>query len=116
MVLVQTFNPQHYAITYAQNHDYEGFYSEMAVRHAGNYAPYYYTVQIQASHSDENRAIQMLKVARWLRSHAKKDVIILGPRQSQSQMRKRYYYQIILKFKNVRNGHVARNYKIAHKS
>lgn len=101
-VLVQTFNPQHYAITYAQNHDYEGFYrQEMAVRHAGNYAPYYYTVQIQASHSDENQAaIQMLKVARWLRLHAKKDVIILGPSPKPiAKMRKRYYFQIILKFK-----------------
>ncbi|MGO0153984.1 primosomal protein N' [Leuconostoc mesenteroides] len=101
-VLVQTFNPQHYAITYAQNHDYEGFYrQEMAVRHAGNYAPYFYTVQIQASHLDENQAaIQMLKVARWLRSHAAKDVIILGPSPKPiAKMRKRYYFQIILKFK-----------------
>lgn len=101
-VLVQTFNPQHYAITYAQKHDYEGFYKqEMAVRHEGNYAPYYYTVQIQASHSEENEtAKQMIQVARWLRLHADERVIILGPSPKPiAKLRNRYYFQIILKFK-----------------
>lgn len=101
-VVVQTFNPQHYAITYAQQHDYEGFYrQEMAVRHAGNYAPYYYTVQIQASHSEENEtAKQMFQIARWLRQRAKDEVIILGPSPKPiAKLRNRYYFQIILKFK-----------------
>lgn len=101
-VLVQTFNPQHYAIAYAKNHDYEGFYKqEMAVRHAGNYAPYYYTVQIQASHTEENEtARQMIQVARWLRSRVGDQVIILGPSPKPiAKLRNRYYFQIILKFK-----------------
>ncbi|MFT9469882.1 primosomal protein N', partial [Leuconostoc pseudomesenteroides] len=101
-VVVQTFNPQHYAIVFAQQHDYEGFYhQEMRARHAGNYSPYYYTVQIQASHSDENQAaLQMLQVARWLRAHVDQDVIVLGPSPKPiAKMRNRYYFQIILKFK-----------------
>ena len=101
-VVVQTFNPQHYAIVFAQQHDYEGFYhQEMRTRHAGNYSPYYYTVQIQASHSDENQAaLQMLQVARWLRAHVDQDVIVLGPSPKPiAKMRNRYYFQIILKFK-----------------
>ncbi|MDN2451625.1 primosomal protein N' [Leuconostoc sp. UCMA20149] len=101
-VVVQTFNPQHYAIVFAKQHDYEGFYhQEMRARHAGNYSPYYYTVQIQASHSDENQAaLQMLQVARWLRAHVDQDVIVLGPSPKPiAKMRNRYYFQIILKFK-----------------
>lgn len=101
-VIVQTFNPQHYAIMYAQQHDYEGFYrQEMAVRHAGNYAPYYYTVQIQASHSDENEtAKQMFQIAKWLRRRVGDDVIILGPSPKPiAKLRNRYYFQIILKLK-----------------
>ncbi|MGO3589951.1 primosomal protein N' [Leuconostoc falkenbergense] len=101
-VVVQTFNPQHYAIVFAQQHDYEGFYhQEMRARHAGNYSPYYYTVQIQASHSDENQAaLKMLQVARWLRAHVDQDVIVLGPSPKPiAKMRNRYYFQIILKFK-----------------
>ena len=102
-VLVQTFNPKHYAIAYAKNHDYEGFYKqEMAVRHAGNYAPYYYTVQIQASHVTENEtAKQMIQVARWLRARVDEHVIILGPSPKPiAKLRNRYYFQIILKFKH----------------
>lgn len=102
-VLVQTFNPKHYAIAYAKNHDYEGFYKqEMAVRHAGNYAPYYYTVQIQASHVTENEtAKQMIQVARWLRARVDEQVIILGPSPKPiAKLRNRYYFQIILKFKH----------------
>jgi len=102
-VLVQTFNPQHYAIVYAKQHDYEGFYQqEMAVRHAGNYAPYYYTVQIQASHIMENEtAKQMIQIARWLRSRVDDKVIILGPSPKPiAKLRNRYYFQIILKFKH----------------
>lgn len=101
-VVVQTFNPQHYAIVFAQQHDYEGFYhQEMRARHAGNYSPYFYTVQIQASHYDENQAaLQMLQVARWLRAHVDQDVIVLGPSPKPiAKMRNRYYFQIILKFK-----------------
>ena len=101
-VVVQTFNPQHYAIVFAKQHDYEGFYhQEMRARHAGNYSPYYYTVQIQASHYDENQAaLQMLQVARWLRAHVDQDVIVLGPSPKPiAKMRNRYYFQIILKFK-----------------
>ena len=101
-VIVQTFNPTHYAITYAQQHDYEGFYrQEMAVRHAGNYAPYFYTVQIQASHTEENEAAkQMFQIARWLRHRVQADVIILGPSPKPiAKLRNRYYFQIILKFK-----------------
>ncbi len=101
-VFVQTFNPTHYAIAYAKNHDYEGFYQqEMAVRHAGNYAPYFYTIQIQASHTDENTiAKQMFQIVRWLKSRASNDVIILGPSPKPiAKLRNRYYFQIILKFK-----------------
>ena len=73
----------------------------MAVRHAGNYAPYFYTVQIQASHTEENEAAkQMFQIARWLRHRVQADVIILGPSPKPiAKLRNRYYFQIILKFK-----------------
>ncbi len=46
-VLIQTYNPEHYAIQLAQTQDYERFYGyEMNMRHAGNYPPYFYTVLI----------------------------------------------------------------------
>ena len=39
-VLIQTYNPEHYAIKLAQTQDYERFYQhELAVRYQGNYPP-----------------------------------------------------------------------------
>ncbi|CAH1855597.1 primosomal protein N' [Convivina praedatoris] len=101
-VVVQTFNPEHYAIAFAQKHDYEGFYRyEMRLRQVGQYPPYYYTIQIQTSDLDENVvAVHTAQITRWLKTQLKKDVIILGPSpQPIAKLKKRYYFQILLKFK-----------------
>ncbi|MCK8627363.1 primosomal protein N' [Fructobacillus cardui] len=102
-VVIQTFNPKHYALTFAQHHDYEGFYrQEMAIRHAGEFPPYYYTIQIQSSHPDENLvAVQSAKIGLWLRKKLPQDVLMLGPSpQAIAKLKGRYYFQILLKLKN----------------
>lgn len=44
-VIIQTYNPSHYAIRFAQQQDYEGFYAyEMGIRRQLAYPPYFYTV------------------------------------------------------------------------
>ncbi|GAP02756.1 primosomal protein n [Fructobacillus pseudoficulneus] len=101
-VVIQTFNPDHYALTYAKHHDYEGFYrQEMAIRHAGEFPPYYYTIQIQTSHSDENLvAVQSAKIGAWLKKHLPEDVLMLGPSpQAIAKLKGRYYFQMLLKMK-----------------
>ena len=46
-VIIQTYNPDHYAIEYARNNDFTGFYEEeMANRKALKYPPYYYVVNL----------------------------------------------------------------------
>ena len=41
-VLIQSYNPQHYAIRFAKDQDYEGFYAyEMGIRRQLGYPPYY---------------------------------------------------------------------------
>ena len=58
-VLIQTFNPEHYAIQLAQRQDYEAFYQqEMFIRHQSGYPPYYFTVKITVSHEEEQKAAQ----------------------------------------------------------
>ena len=58
-VLIQTFNPDHYAIRLAQKQDYEDFfYKEMYLRHLGKYPPYYYTVLVSVSDRDERQALK----------------------------------------------------------
>ncbi|HOK55242.1 MAG TPA: primosomal protein N', partial [Armatimonadota bacterium] len=54
-VIIQTFNPDHYAITTAAAHDYEGFYEqEIALRAESGYPPFSSMVNLVAS--DENEA------------------------------------------------------------
>ena len=44
-VIIQTFNPEHYAITLASKHDYIDFFKqEMEVRRKLSYPPYYYLI------------------------------------------------------------------------
>ncbi|MGC4431483.1 helicase-related protein, partial [Streptococcus suis] len=53
-VVIQTYNPDHYAIQLAKQQDYETFYRyEMNVRKQMSYPPYYYTVGITLSLADE---------------------------------------------------------------
>ena len=50
-VLIQSYNPQHYAIRFAKDQDYEGFYAyEMGIRRQLGYPPYYFTIGITLSH------------------------------------------------------------------
>src|SRR5699024_6934011 len=80
-VVIQTFNPEHYAIQFAKDHDYENFYyHEMKYRHLSDYSPYYYLTSIQVSHENEMTAAKtMHQVADFMRNYLSDDAIILGP-------------------------------------
>ncbi|QIL46139.1 primosomal protein N' [Vagococcus coleopterorum] len=101
-VVIQTFNPDHYAIQYAQEQNYEGFYKrEMVTRHQGNYPPFFYTVQIVASHEDENMAAKkMYQIVLELQKVLSPNSIILGPTpKTVARVNNRYFYQVVLKYK-----------------
>ena len=52
-VIIQTYNPDHYAITLASKNDYISFYEEeMKNRLVGKYPPYFYLVQVLIKSSD----------------------------------------------------------------
>lgn len=105
-VLIQTYNPEHYAIQLAQTQDYERFYGyEMHMRHAGNYPPYFYTVLISvAAKKEQNAAREAFKIKRYLLQHLNNQVIILGPSPSAiSRVKNQYYYQILVKYKKEPN-------------
>lgn len=105
-VYIQTFNPDHYAIRFAQHHDYEGFFKyEMRMRHQGGYPPYYFTVQITASDQDEAIAAKrMYQLLQWLRPRLAPNTILLGPTPKPiARVNRRYYYQIVIKYKREPN-------------
>jgi primosomal protein N' (replication factor Y) len=101
-VVIQTYNPEHYAITLAQSQNYEAFYQkEMSVRHIAGYPPYYYTAQIVVSHKDENAAAKKIfQLFQQLKSSLSETSVILGPTpKSVARINNQFYYQIIIKYK-----------------
>ncbi|MCA5013563.1 MULTISPECIES: primosomal protein N' [unclassified Enterococcus] len=105
-VIIQSFNPEHYAIQLAKAQDYEDFYQkEMYVRHRGDYPPFYFTVQITASHPEENQAAkQMFEIVKELKAGLSDQSILLGPTPNAiMRVNNRYFYQVIIKYKHEPN-------------
>ena len=104
-VLIQTFNPDHYAIAYTKNHDYLGFYNEeMKIRKILKYPPYYYICSIKIISKDYNLASKSsYDVVNYLKQNIKNE-IILGPSVCNVfKLNNNYRFQIIIKYKDVNN-------------
>ena len=105
IVLIQTFNPDHYAIKYTQKNDYIGFYNEeMAIRKKLGYPPYYYLALIRVISKDYDiSSSTSIKIGKYLRDNIKNE-IILGPSvANQFKLNNNYRFQIIIKYKNINN-------------
>lgn len=102
-VFIQTFNPEHYAIQYAQHHDYEGFFrQEMVTRHRGDYPPYYFTTKLTVSHQNEEAAAKLIyQLAKQLHGALSPQAIVLGPTPGAiARLKNRYIYQLVIKYKH----------------
>ena len=100
-VIIQTFNPEHYAIQYTKKHDYLGFYNrEMSIRRELKYSPYYYICYVKISGKD-NKYIyeESLKITKLFHNKLI-NMIILGPSPCTIfKLNNIYRYGIILKYK-----------------
>ena len=100
-VLIQTFNPDHYAISYVKRHDYLGFYKEeMVIRRKLGYPPYYFLCYIKISGRDSKYIYQeALKIKQSL-DCSLEYTTILGPTSLPIfRVNNIYRYGIILKYK-----------------
>lgn len=105
-VIVQSYDPGHYALEYAKTHDYQAFYTqEMQVRKVYEYPPFYYLTHIQISHADVLTTSEYAgQVAEWLRSKLSSTSAVIGPTASAiSRIQDRYRYQCIVKYKSEPN-------------
>ena len=101
-VLIQTYNPQHYAIQLAQKQDYEAFYAyEMGIRRQLAYPPYYFTVGLTLSHKDEQTIVRnSFELLQLLRQQLSDKIKILGPTPKPiARTHNLYHYQIIVKYR-----------------
>ncbi len=101
-VIIQTFNPEHYSIRYAKNHDYLNFYKEeMAIRKQLNYSPYYFITLVRISCKDYEEGFKHAnKIKNYLEKNLSSDTILLGPTMaSMFKINNIYNYQCIIKYK-----------------
>ena len=101
-VLIQTYNPDHYVMQLAQQHDYESFfYYEMKRRHLGHYPPYFYTTLITISSKYQAKAQAMSHQVKQTLLASGAPIEILGPSQGAiARINERYYFQLLLKYKD----------------
>ncbi len=100
-VIIQTFNPDHYAIHYAQTHDYLGFFTmEMSIRHKLGYPPYYYLTVVRVlSKSYDDAKITSNKIGEYFHKTLP-NATILGPSVANIfRINNIYRFQIVLKYK-----------------
>ncbi len=101
-VVIQTYNPEHYAIQLACRQDYEQFFFyEMNLRHLNNYPPYYYTIKITVSAKSEAEAAkESFAIKKGLAQCLSPQALVLGPTPSSIlKIKNRFYYQLVIKYK-----------------
>jgi primosomal protein N' (replication factor Y) len=110
-VIIQTFNPDHYALKHAQNHDYKAFYEEeIDFRKALQYPPFGRIINLRLSSIKKDALIEE---ARLLEKSAKKlsalqgnIAEIIGPAESPlAKIRGRFRWQMLIKGKDINALH-----------
>jgi len=100
-VLIQTYYPEHYALRYASDQDYEGFYNEeVRFRSQLSYPPFIVLASILIKNKDEDAAKRNASIVRNSldAANADKSCRILGPAPaSLSRLKNEYRIQILVK-------------------
>lgn len=106
-VIIQTYNPDNYAINSASNNDYDTFYeNEINEREKFNYPPIINILRIGFSCKDRSYAIRfgqntMLKINRFIRENNINLIEMTGPTPAiVERINNRYRFDIILKSSN----------------
>ena len=102
-VILQTYNPNHYAIECVKRHDYKSFFNtEMNIRRKLNYPPYYYITYVRVSGKNEEVCYkESLKIKKIFEKYLD-NTIILGP-TSTFRLSNTYRYGLTLKYKKQDN-------------
>lgn len=99
-VIIQTYNPDHYAIVSAKHHSYEEFYrQEYAYRRLMGYPPCSHFLVILIQSGDENQAalaaVRIQKMVLLSQQEEKDPVSILNPGQASVAKIKDVYRQVL---------------------
>ncbi|OGC14813.1 primosomal protein N' [candidate division WOR-1 bacterium RIFOXYA2_FULL_37_7] len=105
-VIIQTLNPDHYAIKYAAACDYKSFYEEeIQIRESLSYPPFASLINIIIQGKEEEKIIKIssdIKTFLEKRLTLSADCKILGPAKATiEKIRGNFRWQILLKGKNI---------------
>jgi primosomal protein N' (replication factor Y) len=101
-VIIQSYNPEHYSILFAKEHNYLKFYEEeMNIRKVLSYPPYYYITLVNISSRDYDLGFKEAnKIGEYLRKYLDKNTKVLGPSMANIfRINNIYHYQCIIKYK-----------------
>lgn len=99
-VVLQTFHPEHYAIEFAQRHDYLGFYEkEIRFRRWMHYPPFSALANVLVRSDKLEQTLRWTgQLGRWFESTRHEGVRVLGPSVAPIMRLKRdYRYHFIVK-------------------
>ena len=101
--IIQTNHPEHYAIKYSANSNYEGFFNEeMNYRKIRKYPPYRYLVSLLFSGKDlEKLSLFSENIKSKILDYNIKDLEVLGPATPFiNKINNNYRIRLLVKFKN----------------
>jgi len=99
-VILQTFYPEHYAIQFAQQHDYQGFYEkEVRYRKWMHYPPFSALANVLVRNDKLDLTLKWTgQIGKWFESTRNEGVRVLGPSVAPIMRLKRdYRYHFIVK-------------------
>lgn len=121
-VVLQTYNPDHYAIRYAKNHDYEGFYkTELAMRQKAQLPPFSTFVQIMFSGSKEAAVIAAVKdfiqqLKGVLLPHKNDIISIRAAEAAIKRIKDMQRYHILIQCRNNQQSLIDHIYDVFHRA
>lgn len=98
-VIIQTYQPEHYAIQLAKEQDYRGFYNrEIKQRETWNYPPFTHILRILVSDVDARFAHRAIQQIAQVLEAAPEGISLLGPAAAPiEKIKNRYRFHIVLK-------------------
>ena len=98
-VLVQTINPDHYAVRFASEQNYEGFYAkELQFRRLMRYPPFSALANILVRNESQEDALRMSGDLGALLDPPPEQIKVLGPAEAPvPRMKNEYRYQLLMK-------------------
>jgi primosomal protein N' (replication factor Y) (superfamily II helicase) len=98
-VLIQTINPDHYAIGYAAAQDFNGFYArELEFRRAMRYPPFAALANVLVRSEKQEDALRMSSEIAHMLTPPPENTRVLGPAEAPvPRLKNEYRYQLLIK-------------------